>query len=93
MLVDLVDRVGACAIIKGIRTIKDFRYEQPMAYWNREQNPKAETLYLPCDKRFARVSSTLVRRRLEEGRTPDGLMAPAAIVKLVEWGEARPAKK
>jgi len=90
MLVDLVDRISACAIIKGIRTLKDFRYEQPMAYFNRSHNPNAETLYLPCDKSMSRVSSTLVRRRIEEGKTLEGLLHPKAIEKLVEWGMARP---
>ena len=90
MLVDLVDRLGACAIVKGIRTLKDFRYEQPMAYFNRSHNPNAETLYLPCDKSMSRISSTLVRRRLDEGKKPEGLLHPKAIEKLVEWGMARP---
>ena len=93
MLVDLVERLGACAIVKGIRTIKDFRYEQTMAYWNRAHNPHAETLYLPCDKRFSRVSSTLVRQRIEQGKSLDGLMMPKAIEKIVEWCGTCPSKK
>lgn len=93
MLIDLVDKTGACAIVKGVRTLKDFRYEQTMAYWNRAHNPKAETLYLPCDKSFARLSSTLVRRRLEERKSLDGLLSPSAIAKLVEWGVVCPPKK
>ena len=93
MLIDLVDKLGACAIVKGIRTLKDFRYEQEMAYWNRAHNPKAETLYLPCDANFSRISSTLVRRRLDEGRPLEGLVSPAAVAKLVEWGVACPTKK
>lgn len=93
MLIDLVDKLSACAVVKGIRTIKDFRYEQVMAYWNRAHNPRAETLYLPCDKSFSRISSTLVRKRMEEGKALDGLMSSVAIEKLVEWGVACPAKK
>lgn len=93
MLINLVDKLGACAIIKGIRTLKDFRYEQTMAYWNRAHNPQAETLYLPCDAAFSRISSTLVRKRMEEGKALDGLMSPDAIAKLVEWGAACPEKK
>ena len=93
MLVDLVDRLGACAIVKGVRTMKDFRYEQTMAHWNREKNSKAETLYLPANKKLMRVSSTAVRRCLEEGRSLEKFLAPAAIEKLVEWGEACPSKK
>ena len=93
MLIDLVDKLGACAIVKGIRTLKDFRYEQEMAYWNRAHNPRAETLYLPCGADFSRISSTLVRRRLDEGRPLEGLVSPAAEAKLVEWSVACPTKK
>ncbi len=93
MLIDLFDRLDACVIVKGVRTVKDFRYEQTMAYWNKSHNPKAETLYLPADPRLSRLSSTVVRRRIEEGRPLDGLLAPAALSKLVEWGRTCPPKK
>lgn len=86
MLIDLVDKIGADAIIKGVRTVEDFQYEQKMAYWNREHNEKAETLYLPCDPRFSDLSSTRVRQCLETSSPLDGLLTRPAIEKLVEWG-------
>ena len=92
MLVDLVDKVGACAIVKGIRNEKDLAYEQEMARYNREKNPRAETLYLPCESRFSQVSSTLVRQKIAAGEPLDGLLSPAAVSKLVEWGRACPTK-
>lgn len=92
MLVDLVDRVGACAIVKGIRDEKDLAYEQKMAQYNREKNPRAETLYLPCDPQFEQVSSTAVRQRLTDGRPVEGLVCEAVAAKLVEWGKTCPAK-
>ncbi len=84
MLVDVVRELGATAIVKGVRTAKDFVYEQKMAHHNRELNPKAETLYLPCSPKLKRISSTLVRRRMEEKRSLDGLLMPEAIRKLKE---------
>ena len=36
MLVDAVNELGASVIVKGVRTIKDFKYEQVQAYWNKE---------------------------------------------------------
>lgn len=92
MLVDLVDVIGACAIVKGIRNEADLAYEQNMARWNKEKNPRAETLYLPCDDAYAEISSTAVRALIEQGKTPEGLVADAALAKLVEWGKARPSK-
>lgn len=92
MLVDLVDVIGACAIVKGIRNEDDLAYEQNMARWNKEKNPRAETLYLPCDDALSEISSTAVRALIEQGKTPEGLVADAALAKLVEWGKARPSK-
>ena len=81
-LIDAVNELGADAIIKGVRTIKDFKYEQVQAYWNREHNPKAETLYLPADPKLKRVSSTLVRKLIAEDKPLDGILMPTAINKL-----------
>ena len=82
MLIDVVSELGANAIIKGVRTIKDFKYEQIQAYWNKEHNPMAETLYLPCDPKLKRVSSTLVRKLIAEDKPLDGILMPTAIKKL-----------
>ncbi len=87
MLVDVVDELSATAVVKGVRTIKDFRYEQEMAYYNRTKNPKVETLYMPCSPNLKRVSSTLVRRAMDEGRSLKGLLMPDAIRKLSEGFE------
>lgn len=92
MLVDLVDKIGACVIVKGIRNQEDLAYEQKMAQYNREKNPRAETLYLPCEEKFSEVSSTLVRQKIETGQSPTGLVCDEALSKLVEWGKARPKK-
>ncbi len=94
MLVDVVRELGASAIVKGIRTVKDFQYEQPMAYYNREKNPNAETLYLPADPKYKRVSSTLARRLIAEEKTLGGVLMPDAIRKLESVGfKAKPVRK
>ncbi|MBO4979267.1 MAG: pantetheine-phosphate adenylyltransferase [Clostridia bacterium] len=84
MLVDVVRELGATAIVKGVRTAKDFAYEQKMAHYNRALNPKAETLYLPCSPELKRISSTLVRKRMDENRSLEGILMPEAIRKLKE---------
>ena len=92
MLVDLVDRVGACAIVKGVRNEVDFAYEQKMAFYNKEKNPRADTLYLPCNPNFVAVSSTAVRELLAQNQSPIGLVSEKALAKLVEWGMVCPEK-
>lgn len=86
MLIDAVNELGANVIVKGVRTIKDFKYEQVQAYWNKANNPKAETMYLPSDPKLKRVSSTLVRKLIEEDKPLDAILMPTAIQKLKSDG-------
>ena len=67
MLIDLFDELSADVIIKGIRTPADLEYEMIHAKWNKEHNPRLETLLLPADEGLVSVSSTRVRELLEKG--------------------------
>ena len=64
MTVDFCHQVGARCIIRGIRTAKDFEYEQLVASVNREQDPSIETLLVMADADHIAISSTLERERL-----------------------------
>jgi pantetheine-phosphate adenylyltransferase len=64
MTIDLCHRLGAKAIIRGIRTSKDFEYEQTVAAVNRMQDPMIETLLVMSDPEHINISSTLERERL-----------------------------
>lgn len=86
MLIDLVDRVEADVIVKGVRNRADFDYEQEHALWNRAHNPRAETVYLPADPAFDGISSTLVRERLAAGESLEALLPEAVI----QWINAHP---
>lgn len=86
MLIDLVDRVQADLIVKGVRNTADFAYEQEHALWNRAHNPRAETVYLPADPAFDGISSTLARERMEAGESLEDLLPEAVI----QWINAHP---
>ena len=62
--IDLCHRLGARCIIRGIRTSKDFEYEQTIASVNRLQDPSIETLLVMADADHINISSTLERERL-----------------------------
>ncbi|MGX8713482.1 MAG: pantetheine-phosphate adenylyltransferase [bacterium] len=64
MTVDLCHRLGAKAIIRGIRTAEDFEYEQTIAAVNRLQDPSIETLLLLADPEHKDISSTLEREKM-----------------------------
>ena len=81
MLIDLFDELSADVIIKGIRTSADLEYEMIHAKWNKEHNPRLETLFLPADDSLASVSSTLVREYIKsrDYESLEGIIAPEAI--------------
>ena len=64
MTIDLCHQTGAQAIIRGIRTAKEFEYEQTIAAVNRLQDPSIETLLLLADPEHINISSTLEREKL-----------------------------
>ena len=81
MLIDLFDELSATAIVKGIRNSADLEYEMIHAKWNKAHNDRAETLFLPADESLTSVSSTEVRRIIEEGdhSALRGIVADGAI--------------
>jgi pantetheine-phosphate adenylyltransferase len=87
MLVKLFDCVEADWIIKGVRNVKDFEYEQKHAHYNRAHDSRAETLYMPADPAFDGISSTLARERMRKGESLEGIL-PAAVI---DWINAHRA--
>lgn len=79
MLIDLYDRLGADAVVKGYRDAADLAYEQKMADWNRAHNPRFCTVLIPAAEAYRNISSTEVRRRLDAGESLSGFVHPAAL--------------
>ena len=79
LLADLALRLDACAIVKGIRDYKDYQYEFEMAQYNYKKNPKAQTVFLPCDVGAREISSTAVRERINEGKDISDIVSKNAI--------------
>ena len=79
MLIDLYDRLGADAVVKGYRDRSDLAYERKMASWNREHNRRFRTVLIRSEGPYANVSSTEVRRRLDTGGDIRSLVHPDAL--------------
>ncbi|MFZ2539242.1 MAG: pantetheine-phosphate adenylyltransferase [Oscillospiraceae bacterium] len=62
LLASYVERVGACAIVKGLRALSDFEYEFQMALANKKLNPEAETLFLTTAAENMYLSSSIVKQ-------------------------------
>ena len=70
MTIDLCHQLGAKVILRGIRTVADFEYEQTIAAVNRLQDPSIETLLLLADPEHVNISSTLEREKLTHNNLP-----------------------
>ena len=79
MLADLAFKLDACAIVKGIRDDKDYVYEFEMAQFNARRNPRAQTVFLPCDEGAREISSTVVRKKLASGEDISDIVSENAI--------------
>ncbi|MBP1561828.1 MAG: pantetheine-phosphate adenylyltransferase [Oscillospiraceae bacterium] len=62
LLADYVKRVGACAIIKGLRAVSDFEYEFQMALANKMLYDGAETVFLTTSAENMYLSSSVVKQ-------------------------------
>lgn len=61
LLADYTEKVGARAIVKGLRAMSDFEYEFQMALTNRKLNPNVETLFLTTAANNMYLSSSMVK--------------------------------
>ncbi len=84
LLVDLARAVGATVLVRGVRGVTDFDYEQQMARMNRELAPELETIILTPASEFAHVSSTFVREIARLGGDVSRVVHPAVAAALRE---------
>ncbi len=61
LLVDYAQRLGACAIIRGLRAISDFEYEFQMALVNRKISDGIVTVFLMPHEKYTYLNSTIVK--------------------------------
>lgn len=80
LLVDYCDRVGATAIIRGLRAVSDFEYEFQMAMMNRHLNPRVETFFMTASEAYFYTASRLVKEVASLGGDVTGLV-PAVVLR------------
>jgi len=82
LLVDYAARVGASAIVRGLRSSTDFEYERPMIAMNAHLAPTIETVCLLASAEHAHISSRLVKEVASLGGSVAGLVPPAVEARL-----------
>ncbi|HKH79839.1 MAG TPA: pantetheine-phosphate adenylyltransferase [Solirubrobacteraceae bacterium] len=84
LVVEFARKVGARAIVKGLRAISDFEYELEMHQLNRRQDPEIESVYLMASSRYSFLSSSGVKELATFGGRIDDLVPPEVAKRLQE---------
>ena len=84
LVVDYARRIGARAIVKGLRAISDFEYEMEMNQLNRRQAPDIDTLYLMASPQYSFLSSSGVKELATFGGRIEDLVPSGVAERLQE---------
>jgi len=84
LLVEYARRRQARAIIRGVRSTKDYEYELPMILMNRRLNPDVETVLLVASEENSYVSSSLIKEVFLLGGSIEGLVPHPVIERMKE---------
>ena len=71
---DFARKVGATALVRGVRNTLDFEFERTMEATNRHLAPELTTVLLVAPAEYGHISSSVVRELLSFGREVDELM-------------------
>lgn len=80
MLVDFARRMGAEAVIKGLRAVTDFEYEFQQAALNEQLDNSVQTIFIMSPPEFMFLSSSVVREIASLGG-PVGQFVPPCVEK------------
>jgi pantetheine-phosphate adenylyltransferase len=88
LIVDYARRVGAKAIVKGLRAISDFEYELEMNQLNRQLATDIESVYLMASPQYSFLSSSGVKEIATFGGDISDLV-PEAVARRLQEALAR----
>lgn len=67
LTIDYCKKVHANFILRGMRSVSDFEYEQPISQNNQLIDDKVQTIFLISSPGFSHISSTIVREIYRNG--------------------------
>jgi pantetheine-phosphate adenylyltransferase len=74
LTIDLARKLGARAILRGLRATSDFEYEYQMTTMNRHLEPTIEAVFLMTSLEYAYLSSSIIKEVAAQGAPLDGLV-------------------
>ena len=87
LLTDYMKQQNACVVVRGLRSVKDFEYEENHAAMVRHLMPESDTIFLLTRPDLTFVSSSGVRELIRFRGPVQGIVPPAverAILKLYD---------
>ena len=92
LTVEYAAQRGACALLRGLRTVSDFEYEFQLALMNRRLQRHIQTIFLMTDYQWLFISSTIVKAAASHGADIKGLVPEnvrQALLQKYQQGEVR----
>lgn len=84
LTVDFAKKVGAIAIIRGIRAVSDFDYEFQIGLMNRKLCPELTTIFLMPNEKYTYLNSSIIRELSRYGADVSDFVPPLVAKKLRE---------
>jgi pantetheine-phosphate adenylyltransferase len=84
LVVEFAKSQGAQAMLRGVRSVTDFDFENQLAGMNRALAPGVESVFLTPDARYQHISSTLVREIATLQGEVAQFVAPAVHARLLQ---------
>jgi len=91
LLVNYCMRIGACAIVRGLRAASDFEYELGIAQANKTQQTDIETVFLATEPNYSFVASSVVKEIAKHGGNVRDFVSPEVEHALWRKFDAKPA--
>ena len=76
LLADYARKVGACAIVKGLRAVSDFEDEFQQALTNKSLAPEVETIFITTSSEYMFLSSSAIKQVCELGGDISKFVSP-----------------
>jgi pantetheine-phosphate adenylyltransferase len=84
LTVDFAEKIGATAVVRGLRAMSDFEYEFEMALMNRHLKPKIEILFMMTSLEHLYVSSSRLKELVRFGADVTEFVPPVVAKRLQE---------
>lgn len=84
LTVEFARRIGARAILRGLRAVSDFEFEFQMALMNKHLAEEIEIIFMAPDTTYSFLSSSLVREVARLGGDVTPFVSPSVARRLAE---------